>query len=50
VLGKGRPLFADKVASMDMNLLAANKTDLGAVSLIYVQGHAKSADAARRRA
>ena len=44
VLGSGRPLFGDKVASIDMKLLNATALDLGAVSLRYVQADARSAD------
>jgi dihydrofolate reductase len=36
VLGSGRPLFRDKVPSIDMRLLNAQAMDLGAVLLKYV--------------
>jgi dihydrofolate reductase len=49
VLGSGRPLFRDKVPSIDMKLLNAKPLDLGAVSLKYIQGNARSADAVRTR-
>jgi dihydrofolate reductase len=45
VLGNGRPLFGDQVASTNMKLLDAKTLDLGAVSLKYIQAKARSADA-----
>jgi dihydrofolate reductase len=49
VPGSGRPLFSDKVTSINMKLLNAKAMDLGAVQLKYVQGDVRSADAASRR-
>jgi dihydrofolate reductase len=37
VLASGRPLFSDKVAAIDMELLDAKALALGAVSLKYIQ-------------
>jgi hypothetical protein len=37
VLARGRPLFSDKVAAIDMELLDARALALGAVSLKYIQ-------------
>lgn len=48
VLGSGRPLFSDKVASIDMKLLSAKTMDLGAVSLKYVQNNGRPTDAVRK--
>jgi hypothetical protein len=46
VLGSGRPLVGDKVASIDLKLLNAKTLDLGGVSLKYIR---RSADAAGKR-
>ena len=35
VLGAGRPLFRDKVGSIEMKLVSARALDRGAVSLVY---------------
>ncbi len=48
VLQSGRPLFNDKVGSINMKLLNAKTLDLGAVSLKYTLGDARSTDAAGR--
>ena len=37
VLGKGRPLFGDKVASLDLKLIEVEPMDLGTVALKYVE-------------
>ena len=46
VLGSGRPLFRDKVDTLDMKLLKARTHDLGSVLLKYTQDKARSANTA----
>jgi dihydrofolate reductase len=46
VLGSGRPLFRDQIASLDLTLLNARGLERGAVSLKYAQRNGRSADAA----
>jgi dihydrofolate reductase len=42
VLARGRPLFSDKLAAIDMKLLNAKAQDLGAVSLTYSQRNTRA--------